>query len=137
MFDTKTCEIIRIQNMINELDSYLKIVRENIEKIKERNKNKMSENKIKGYRLPVAPQVIDRITNNPYTTPKQKIAMAKKFQAEKLAKLRLRGSIKNAATQLTSDDMALNFMNQNTSGKPYRFVDENSCLQSSISTKTS
>ena len=111
MYNTKIIEIIRIQNMINELESYLKMVRENIEKIKERNKKNMSENKIKGYRLPVAPQVIDRITNNPYTTPKQKIAMAKEFQRRKLKQQQLRNAVQGAAENMTVDDYELAVVN--------------------------
>ena len=73
--------------------------------------------------MPVHPKVVDAIMKSPTAkTPQDKIALAKQFQKAKLAKAQLRGAITQSASQMTDDDLALSFINRNTTGQPYKMV---------------
>jgi len=73
--------------------------------------------------MPVHPKVVDAIMRSPTAkTPQDKIALAKQFQKAKLAKAQLHGAITQSASQMTDDDLALSFINRNTTGQPYKIV---------------
>ena len=127
MHNNNHIKIKKLYNITLKLFKLVDELKEQLALIDANQNGQVINEKVKGYRLPVAPQVIDRITNNPYTTPQQKIAMAKEFQRRKLKQQQLRNAVQGAAENMTVDDYELAVINtMSGSNNPYHIVPDTS-----------
>ena len=75
------------------------------------------------YRYPVRDEVIAKIQNRRDLTPQQRIQLAKQFKTAQMNRTRERDAIKNAASVMSHDELALQIINQNEpEGSKYRIV---------------
>jgi hypothetical protein len=75
------------------------------------------------YRLPVRDEIIAKIQNRRDLTPQQKVQLAKQFKTAQMNKARERNAIKNAASLMSHDELALQFINRNEpADSKYRIV---------------
>jgi hypothetical protein len=75
------------------------------------------------YRLPVRDEVITKIQSRRDLTPQQKVQLAQQFKAAQMNKARERNAIKNAASLMSHDELALQFINRNEpADSKYRIV---------------
>ena len=113
----------QIENWLLKMEELIGNMRCYLDHIKGGQGQQILSEKQKIMVMPVHPKVVDAIMRSPTAkTPQAKIAMAKQFQKAKLAKAQLRGAIAQSASQMTDDDLALSFINQNTTGQPYKIV---------------
>jgi len=86
-------------------------------------------------KIPVDPRAIDKLSQNPYTTPAQKIAMAKEFKRKKLRQMQTRDAVASAAQNVSDEELALSSLEQ-ASGERYKIVPDATHNQSSKFVKT-
>ena len=122
------CDVVVLKLKITELQRLLGL------------NNALPNNKILAeretiYRLPVRDEIISSIQSRRDLTPQQKIRLAKQFKTTKMKKANERSAIKNAASLMTQDELALQFINRNEpTGEKYRIVgDVNGSSTSSFS----
>jgi hypothetical protein len=107
--------LLKMEQLISNMRSYINGLNANS------GEQLLSEKKI--ISIPVDDRIIDKIIRSPTAkTPQQKVAMAKQFQAAKLQKAQTRNAVKSAATTTDDEALALSFINQNTTGRPYKIV---------------
>jgi tRNA A22 N-methylase len=112
----------KLSNLIMQMEYMIQLLRNYMVLNGDLKNQKILKETDKIYNLPVHQKVVDRIVNNPNTTPQQKVQIANTLKKTKLAQRQVRNAVQRAATQVTSDELALSFMNQNHPEAPYKIV---------------
>jgi hypothetical protein len=127
MHNDKNIKIKKLYNIAIKLHTLVEQLKKQLALLDTEHNAQVINEKIKGYRLPVAPQVIDKIVKNNNTTPQQKIAIAKEFQRRKLQQQQLRNAVKASAENMSVDEYEMSVVNTISGGnKPYHIVPDTS-----------